>query len=229
MKKKILVGGCLLLLCFMIILGGILFFFGYFEIDGTCFYKGPSANPTSGVCSQNSNESTQQDLNNSTDTNTNEVNYTGDYSIDFTFKYDNSKLNLKDSVTSNNYSSVLLSLKEKNTNNGNDNASIIITNSSFDLSYTNCLSLGQNATSTLTDEGYIVDKTSLNYSLGTYGSNDACHVLWNASKGNINIEQDQYYFPDTKRDQTYILTITNSTDSVNKEVLFNIANTFEIK
>jgi len=213
--KKVLIVGCVLLLCCCVSSIAGFAAIGYFESNGGCVYRGPFASVSSGACmattgtslvSNNTNSNNNQNVNSNT---TDQV-YTGAY---YSLTYP------QEFFVDDSDDSLLFVYAD----NELDNLNISRKNYTITISQSDC---EEYAANTL-DELYLYDAMLENVGVTTIGGYKACKVDFNADYGTDSgrINQTQYYI--SVGSKTYFETITINLNESNYDSLDNVARSIQ--
>ena len=220
--KKLLIVGCILVLCCCVSTFAGFAAIGYFELNGKCAYRGPFAPADAGICStnainttnttnttSNSTSNTTTNSTGTTQTSDNQV-YTGyDYSLEYPegFMVDDAD------------SDILFVYAE----NLLDNLNISKRSYTIVPSQNECVDLGN---STI-DELATYDSILEDVSVVTLDGYKACRLEFTADYGTESgrVNQTQYYI--AVGSETYFETITINLDGSNYATLDRIANSIQ--
>lgn len=215
MNKKLLIAGCVLLLCccFSTVIGfGLV---GYLENSGQCVYRGPLSSVDSGACAKNNtslNSVNSTTNNNSTDSNNNQPatsdtkTYEGaNFSLDYPSEF----------IVDESSSDRLFVYAENETDNLNISSQVL----RIDVNQTNCEDYALETMNDLVS----YDAQLEDVSTTTLDGYNACRVDFTADYGltTERVVQTQYYIE--AGSDTYVMTITINSDFSNFNTLNNIA------
>lgn len=220
--KKLLIVGCVLLLCCCVTSTAGLGLFAYFESNGECVYKGPLSTVSSGACATNTTGATNNTVNNTSNsttnsTNNNQNNTSEDLEIyfgaDYSFEYPS------EFIVDDSDSTRLFVYADNESDNLNISSRLL----PITVNQTEC----QNYALDAMDELSTYDAELLSVSVETIGGYDACRSDFTADYGTTSgrVDQTQYYV--AVDDQTYFLTITINSDDLNYSSLEDIATSIQ--
>lgn len=214
--KKLVIVGCVLLLCCCFTSVGATGLFAYFEANGECVYKGPLSSVSSGACASNETGAVNTTPNNPS-TNNNQNNTNADLEIysgsDYSFEYPSDFI-----VDDSDFTRLFVYA-----GNESDNLNISSRILPITVNQTECQSFAFEAM----DELSTYNAELLSVSVETIGGYDACRTDFTANYGTSSGRVDQTQFYISVEDQTYFLTITINSDDANYPFLEDIATSIQ--
>ncbi len=219
--KKLLIVGCVLLLCCCVSSIAGFAAIGYFESNGSCVYRGPFATVSSGACvaatngtmnstnstnTTNTTNSTNQD---STTGSTDKVYVGAEYSLTYPQGF----------IVDDSDNSILFVYAA----NELDNLNISKRNYAITATQNNCEDYAYSTLDELVDYDAILEDVSV----VTIGGYKACKVDFSADYGTSSgiVYQTQYYI--AAGASTYFETITINLDDSNFDALDNVARSIQ--